>query len=170
MAVDALAEQADNPVWKKKFKGLVTGLTLAPDVLLLKPMTFMNLSGEAVADAIHFYKLEAKNVIVFHDDLDLMPAQVKIKQGGGSGGHNGLKSLDSHITPNYWRIRLGIGHPGERGDEVTNYVLGTFAKADKAWIDLLLEALVGNFKLMLEGKTSDYLGSVNRKVTAGLKA
>jgi peptidyl-tRNA hydrolase, PTH1 family len=168
MAVDALADKYGCGPWKKKFKGLVT-TSQDPALLLLKPQTFMNLSGEAVAEAVNFHKLTPKQVIVFHDDLDLEPGQVKVKQGGGSGGHNGLKSIDAHIGVNYWRVRIGIGHPGMKGDIVTNYVLGAFAKIDKQWVEALLDVLTKEFEVMLDGKTNEYQSRINRKVTAALK-
>jgi len=170
MVLDALALQAGPILWKKKFKGLVVAPPALSDQILLKPMTFMNLSGEAVAEALRFYKLEAPNVIVFHDDIDLLPGQVKIKQGGGSGGHNGLKSIDAHIGSDYWRVRLGVGHPEGRGDEVTQYVLGTFSKADKIWLEPLFNALIEHFKLMTDGKPMDYLGQIARKMPPSMLA
>jgi PTH1 family peptidyl-tRNA hydrolase len=158
-AVDEIAEHAHCPPWKKKFRGLVTS---ADAFLLLKPQTFMNLSGESAAEALGFYQLKPENVTVFHDDIDLLLGQVKVKQGGGSGGHNGLKSLDGHISADYWRIRIGVGRPttedgaSVKGDAVTNYVLNPFAKADKAWLEPLLSALAENFDLLLAGKYKDY--------------
>ena len=157
--VDALAEKRRCPPWKKKFKGLVTNTDA---LLLLKPQTFMNLSGEAALGAATFYKLKPENVIVFHDDLDLLPGQVKIKQGGGAGGHNGLKSLDAHIGKNYWRVRIGIGRPMTeqnipvKGDAVTNYVLHPFSKADSTWLDPLIDNAAANIDLLLDGKTAAY--------------
>jgi PTH1 family peptidyl-tRNA hydrolase len=165
MAVDALAERYGCALWKKKFKGFVT-TSSDPALLLLKPQTFMNLSGEAVAEAMRFHKLAPKDVIVFHDELDLLPGQIKIKQGGGAAGHNGLKSIDAHIGPDYWRIRLGIGHPGVKGDVVTQYVLSAFAKADKTWLEPLLEALAKEFETMLADKPTDYASRVARKMNA----
>jgi peptidyl-tRNA hydrolase, PTH1 family len=153
MAADAIAARYGLPAWKRKFKGL---LTAHEAFLLMKPQTYMNLSGESVAEAMRFHKLDPENIIVFHDDLDLLPGQVKTKQGGGAGGHNGLKSIDTHIGPDYWRVRIGIGHPGVKGDVVTNYVLSKFAKADQAWLDPLLDAAAKDFGLMLDGKTSEY--------------
>jgi len=158
MAVDAIAARYKLPGWKKKFKGVVTA---GSSFILLKSHTFMNLSGESVGDAMRFHKLTPENVIVFHDDLDLQPGQVKIKQGGGAAGHNGLKSIDAHIGPGYWRVRLGIGHPGVKGDAVLNYVLSPFAKTDRKWLELLLAALAGEFDLLLEGKTAEYLKKVS---------
>lgn len=165
MALDAIAEHFGVLAWKKKFKGQTAAVAVPPSaLLLLKPMTFMNLSGEAVGEALHFHKLTPDKVIVFHDDLDLAPTQVKIKQGGGAGGHNGLKSIDAHIGQNYWRVRLGIGHPGTRGEAVTQYVLGGFAKADRIWLLPLLEVLSEHFGLILEGKRADYLAQIAGKV------
>ena len=160
MAADAIAARTRLPAWKKKFKGLVTA---APSFLLLKPHTFMNLSGESVGEAMRFHKLAPEKAIVFHDDLDLQPGQVKIKQGGGPAGHNGLKSIDAHIGPDYWRVRLGIGHPGLKGDAVLNYVLSPFARADTKWLDPLLDALAAEFDLLLKGKTAEYLKRVSGK-------
>ena len=159
MAVDEIAARYHCSPWKKKFRSL---LTSADDFLLLKPQVFMNLSGEAAGEALRFYQLAPERVIVFHDDLDLLPGQVKIKQGGGSGGHNGLKSLDAHIGQNYWRVRLGIGRPMTeqgipvKGDVVSNYVLNPFAKADKTWLEPLLTALASEFDLLLAGNNAGY--------------
>jgi PTH1 family peptidyl-tRNA hydrolase len=163
LAVEALADHYGAPAWKKKFKGLIAAAN-DPALLFLKPQTYMNLSGEAVLEAAHFHKIAPANIIVFHDDLDLLPGQVKIKQGGGAGGHNGLKSIDQHLGKDYWRVRLGIGNPGVKGDAVTNYVLGAFAKADKVWLEPLLETLVKDFGVMLEGKPNDYQSSIARKM------
>ena len=163
LAVDSIATQYHCPPWKKKFRSLMTA---ADDFLLLKPQTFMNLSGEAVGEALRFYQLTPEQVIVFHDDLDLLPGQVKIKQGGGSGGHNGLKSLDAHIGQNYWRVRLGIGRPMTeqgvpvKGDVVSNYVLNPFAKADKVWLEALITALAREFDALLKKDHAGYIGKL----------
>ena len=160
LAADTIAAHFRCPVWKKKFHGL---LTSSERFHLFKPQTFMNLSGEAVVEAARFYQLEPEQIIVFHDDLDLLPGQVKIKRGGGSGGHNGLKSLDAHLGGDYWRVRLGIGRPMTeqgvpvKGDAVTNFVLNPFAKADKVWLELLLAALAAELPLLLEGRRGDYM-------------
>ena len=165
MAADALAGFYKAGMWRKKFKGLLTTCG-DPALLFLKPQTYMNLSGESVGEALHFHKMTPAQVIVFHDDLDLLPGQVKIKQGGGAGGHNGLKSIDAHIGQDYWRVRLGIGHPspGVKGEIVTNYVLGNFTKADKAWLETLFEALTSEFHVMLDGKPNDYQSRIARKM------
>jgi PTH1 family peptidyl-tRNA hydrolase len=161
--LDEIAARYGRPAWKKKFRGLITS---SEKFLLLKPQTFMNLSGESAIEAMNFYELAPEQVIVFHDDLDLLPGQVKIKQGGGAAGHNGLKSLDAHISKDYWRIRLGIGRPmtedgvAVKGDAVTNYVLNPFAKADKKWMEPLLAALADEFDLLLAGKNAEYLAQL----------
>lgn len=139
MAADCLAEKYNFSPFKAKFDGLVAeGMIDGEKVLLLKPQTFMNLSGNAVVKATSFYKILPQKVIVIHDDMDLQPGQIKAKCGGGAGGHNGLKSIDAHIGPNYNRIRIGVGHPNGRGEEVVNHVLSRFSKADK---ELLLKDL-----------------------------
>ncbi len=159
MAVDEIAARYHAGAWKKKFRGLITQ---AESFLLLKPQTFMNLSGEAALEAMQFYQMKPEQIIVFHDDLDLDPGQVRIKQGGGTGGHNGLKSMDAQVGQNYWRVRLGIGRPmteqGDivKGDVVSNYVLNPFAKADKVWLESLLAALAKNFDLMLAANQVEY--------------
>jgi PTH1 family peptidyl-tRNA hydrolase len=163
MAVDEIAAHYHCAPWKKKFRGLTTG---DDNFLLLKPLTFMNLSGESANEALQFYQLAPEKVIVFHDDLDLLPGQIKIKQGGGTGGHNGLKSLDAHIGQNYWRVRLGIGRPlteqGDivKGDVVSNYVLNPFSKSDKIWLDKLIPALAAEFDLIRKEKFTEYLAKL----------
>lgn len=163
MAADAIGARSHCAEWKKKFSGLVTS-SPGNAFLLLKPMTYMNLSGESAGAAMRFHKMTPQNVIVFHDDLDLVPGQVKIKRGGGSGGHNGLKSLDAHIGQDYLRVRLGIGHPGPglKGDVVTNYVLGAFSKSDRIWLEPLMDALASNLNTLLKGDTAGYLRSLPR--------
>lgn len=131
MAVDAIAHRHNFLVPKLKFRSEIReGMIGGAKLLIQKPLTFMNLSGAPVQELCQFYKIPPEAVVVFHDDLDLAFGKIKIKQGGGHGGHNGLKSLDSHLGHNYWRIRLGIGHPGDK-DEVTGHVLGTFPLAER---------------------------------------
>ena len=145
MAVDAIASTYQFPPFKMKFSAMVSEGTIGDHkVLLCKPLTYMNLSGQSVGDIIRFYKVSPGYVYVIHDDLDLEPGQIKVKLGGGNGGHNGLKSLDQHIGKDYWRVRLGIGHPGRpasREDMVTNHVLGNFSKSDEDWLTGLLSAI-----------------------------
>lgn len=157
MAVDALAASGS---WQKKFGGEIKHAELAGvPCLLLKPLTYMNLSGESVGEAMRFYKLTPPDVIVFHDDIALLAGKVKVKQGGGHAGHNGVKSLDSHIGADYWRIRLGVGHPGDR-NLVHDYVLGNFAKSDKIWLEPLLEKIVAAFPAMLQGRAEEFVGKI----------
>lgn len=138
MAVDTIAEVHGFGPVQKKFQGwLQEGRIGAQKVLLLKPATFMNESGRAVGEAMRFYKLGLEDLTVFHDELDLAPFKVKVKQGGGTAGHNGLRSIDQHLGADFRRVRLGIGHPGHK-DRVTGYVLGNFAKAE---VDDLAEML-----------------------------
>ena len=141
MAVDAIARANGFSSWSRKFQGEISeGKFGTNKVLLLKPLTFMNVSGQSVAAAANFYKLTEADIIVIHDELDLDPGRCKVKTGGGNGGHNGLKSIDAHIGKDYKRLRIGIGHPGHK-DRVNPYVLGDFAKADKEWLEPLLDAI-----------------------------
>lgn len=170
MAADEIAARFHCPPWKRKFKALITG---ADEFLLLKPQTFMNLSGEAAVEATQFYRLQPEQVVVFHDDLDLAPGDVRVKQGGGHGGHNGLKSLDKHIGQNYWRVRLGIGRPmteqGEpvKGDAVSNYVLNPFARADQSWLDNLIAAAGRHADLLLKKDFNAFRGKLAEAARAG---
>ena len=132
MAADAICSRYNFDSYKKKFDGeIALGQIGSEKVLVLKPQTYMNLSGNSVVKAALFYKILPENIIVIHDDMDLKIGQLKAKNGGGSGGHNGLKSIDSHISPNYNRIRVGVGHPQNKGQDVINYVLGSFSKEEK---------------------------------------
>ncbi|MDF3034169.1 MAG: aminoacyl-tRNA hydrolase [Alphaproteobacteria bacterium] len=145
MAVDSLAAAYHFPPFKIKFSAMVSEGTIGRHkVLLCKPMTYMNLSGQPAGDLIRFYKIPPASVYVVHDDLDLEPGQIKLKIGGGNGGHNGLKSLDQHISQGYWRVRLGIGHPGRTSlqkDRVTDYVLSNFSRNDEEWLTSVLRAI-----------------------------
>lgn len=141
MAVDVIADEHRFPPFKSKFSAEISEGTIGSHkVILCKPMTYMNLSGRSVAELARFYKVPLDNIYVIHDDLDLIPGKIRVKKGGGNGGHNGLTSLDQCLGKDYWRIRLGIGHPGHR-DAVTGYVLGNFMKADQDWLISLLSAL-----------------------------
>ena len=125
----------------RSFRGVIAEGRLGSEkVLLLKPETFMNLSGQSVGEAMRFYKLEPADVVVFHDELDLAPGKVRVKQGGGHAGHNGLRSLHGHIGPDYTRVRLGIGHPGHK-DRVSGYVLSDFARAEADWLEDVLHGV-----------------------------
>jgi len=141
MAVDRIAGDHGFGPWKAKFRGRISeGVLGTEKVLLLKPETFMNLSGQSVGEAMRFYKLEAPDVTVFHDELDLAPGKLRVKRGGGHAGHNGLRSIHQHVGPEYRRVRLGIGHPG-RKELVAQYVLHDFARADEDWLDDLMRGI-----------------------------
>lgn len=164
MAVDALAARYGIAPWRKKFQsdvaeGQVKGV--ADRVILLKPQTFMNKSGEAVQAARQFYKIPLERTFVFHDELDVAPEKIKIKQGGGAGGHNGLRSIDAHGGAGYWRVRIGIGHPGihepNKEELVTNYVLSDFARAERQWLEPLLDGIADNLPRLLNKGGADFL-------------
>lgn len=158
MAANAVAARWSFPDFRTKFRGLLAeGVIGGKKGIILKPQTFMNLSGESVAAAAHFYKIAPNRIFVFHDELDLPPGKVRVKTGGGNAGHNGLKSIDAHLgTPDYVRVRLGIGHPGDR-DRVHDYVLSDFPKYDGAWLGSLLDAVGENAPLLIENRPSDFM-------------
>jgi PTH1 family peptidyl-tRNA hydrolase len=160
MALDSIAERHQCPAFKKKFGGLLSEGTLAgARVFLLKPLTYMNLSGESVAAAAQFYKIPPERIIVFHDELDLPLAKIRVKQGGGNGGHNGLKSIDAHIGKDYHRVRIGIGHPGGK-DLVSDYVLSDFSKAERAQVDALLADITHHIALLLAGDAAGFMNKL----------
>jgi PTH1 family peptidyl-tRNA hydrolase len=160
MAADELVRRHSFSPWRSKFQGeIAEGVIAGEKVLVLKPMTFMNLSGQSAGSAARFLKIPIEDVVVLHDELDLLPGRLKVKRGGGAGGHNGLKSIDSHLGQTYRRVRLGIGHPGDR-DLVTGYVLDDFAKADEAWIAPLLDAVATTFPMLVEGDDAGFMNRV----------
>lgn len=160
MALDAIQRKPSFSPWSKKFKSEISEGEIAGEkVLLIKPLTYMNLSGEAVGEAMRFYKLSPKDVITVHDELDLIPGRVRIKIGGGNGGHNGLKSIDAHCGKDYRRLRLGIGHPGDK-NLVSNYVLGDFSKTDKVWLDPLIDAIADNAEMLIKGEDSQLMNKL----------
>jgi len=149
MIIDALAQHFRAASFQSKFRGQLSDIRIENQkVFLLKPQTFMNLSGRSVSDAVAFYKIPTEHVFVIHDDLDLPAGHVRMKLGGGHGGHNGLKSLDESIGPNYWRVRVGIGHPGQK-HLVTPYVLGNLSPEDALWLENLERAIVTHCHLLL---------------------
>jgi peptidyl-tRNA hydrolase, PTH1 family len=160
MAVDAIAVRHGFGPYRSRFQGeLADGAVGGARVLVLKPMTFMNESGRSVSAAIRFFKIPVERVVVFHDELDLAEGKVRVKDGGGHAGHNGLRSLHAHLGPDYRRVRLGIGHPGDK-DRVVGYVLEDFAKADAAWLDPLLDAIADNFPHLAKGDASAFMSKV----------
>jgi len=160
MALDRIASDHGFGPWKSKFQAeLAEGRLGSEKVLFLKPMTFMNLSGQSVGEAMRFFKLEPGDVTVFHDELDLAPGKVRVKTGGGHAGHNGLRSLHQHLGEGYARVRLGIGHPG-RKDLVSHYVLQDFAKAEQDWLDDLLRGLSDGAPDLAAGRSDRFLNAV----------
>jgi PTH1 family peptidyl-tRNA hydrolase len=160
MAVDRIAADHGFSPWKAAFKGLVSEGRLGDErVVLLKPQTFMNLSGESVQAALAFYKVALADMVVFHDELDLAPGKVRTKQGGGHAGHNGLRSIHGHLGDGYGRVRLGIGHPGHK-DAVAGYVLNDFAKADADWLNDLLTGLSDGAAELAAGQPEKFMTKV----------
>ena len=156
MAVDAIARRHRLGPPRKRFQGFVAeGEIAGQKVLALLPETFMNESGRAVAEAQRFYKIPLDHVFVFHDELDLPPAKVRIKKGGGNAGHNGLRSITAQCGNDYWRVRLGIGHPGDKA-LVHSYVLNDFAKSEKGWVDAVGDACADFAELLVTGRTDEF--------------
>ena len=163
MTIDVIAESYNFPPFKNKFNALISeGMIGETKVILCKPLTFMNLSGKSAQTLLQFYKISLEKVYVIHDDLDVLPGKIKLKLGGGNGGHNGLSSLDQHIGKDYWRLRLGIGHPGHR-DAVTNYVLGNFSKQDHEWLADILSTVTREVPALFTLNSADWLSKVNSR-------
>ncbi|MXV43679.1 aminoacyl-tRNA hydrolase [Saccharibacter sp. 17.LH.SD] len=145
MAIDAIASRHGTSPWRQRFRGETSeGVIGREKIILLKPQTYMNLSGESVQLAAHFYKIPQQDIMVFHDELDLDFGRIRIKRGGGAAGHNGLRSMDKSLSgPDYWRVRMGIGHPGSR-ERVNSHVLGDFSSAERSelewWLDDVADA------------------------------
>jgi peptidyl-tRNA hydrolase, PTH1 family len=166
MAVEAIARRHGFSPWRRRFQGVATEGTLAGEkVLLLLPGTFMNESGLAVAEAAHFYKIGMDDIVVFHDEIDLAPAKVRVKTGGGIAGHNGLRSISSHVGNDYRRVRIGVGHPGVK-ELVHNYVLGDFAKAERPWVEALCDILADNAALLAKGDDASFQNKVHLAMQA----
>ena len=161
MAADAIADEYGFPSFKKKFSGeLSEGKIGGEKVALLKPMTYMNLSGQCVGAVATFYKIKPKNIIVFYDEIEIGPTRVKVKRGGGHAGHNGLRSLDEHLPANdYMRVRMGVGRPAH-GD-VADYVLGNFSKTDMEWVESLTKAVAENAPLLIEDNEAEFMNKVS---------
>jgi peptidyl-tRNA hydrolase, PTH1 family len=154
---------AEFPSWQQKFQGLFTKGTIAQeDVKLLQPQTFMNLSGQSVAACCQFFKIEPQDVLVIHDDSDLEFLKIRVKQGGGNAGHNGLKSIEQHIGNNFWRLRLGIGRPA-RGD-LADYVLSAFSKDEQEELSDFLPILGNHFPLLLQKKADDFASQCTQEL------
>jgi PTH1 family peptidyl-tRNA hydrolase len=163
MAVDEIAARYGAHGFKKKFNAEMAEVTIeGRKVVLLKPQTFMNVSGKSVQPAAAFFKIKPENIVVFYDELDLEPGKLRVKKGGGSGGHNGIKSIDNVLgNKEYWRVRIGIGHPGDK-NRVTGYVLGNFAKEDQIWLDKLIPEIARQAEYLTQGKMDDYMTQIAR--------
>jgi PTH1 family peptidyl-tRNA hydrolase len=166
MAVEAIARRHGFPPWRRRFQGVATEGPLAGEkVLLLLPGTFMNESGLAVAEAAHFYKIGTGDIVVFHDEIDLPPAKVRVKTGGGVAGHNGLRSISSHVGNDYRRVRIGVGHPGVK-ELVHNHVLSDFAKAERPWVEALCDIMADNAGLLAKGDDASFQNKVHLAMQA----
>jgi PTH1 family peptidyl-tRNA hydrolase len=164
MAVDRIAQRHRFPAWRKRFHGwLADGEIAGERVLLLKPDTYMNESGQSVGEAQRFLKIAEADVVSFHDELDLAPGKLRVKVGGGNAGHNGLRSLSAHIGNDFQRVRIGIGHPGNK-DLVHHWVLSDFAKADAQWLDPLLDAIADAAGRLATGDSARFLTDVARQL------
>ncbi len=167
MAADAIHARHGFAPWRHRFRSEVSeGRFDGAKCLLMKPQTFMNNSGEAVAAAARFFKIPAGDVVVIHDEVDLPPGKTRMKAGGGAAGHNGLKSITAAMGDTYRRLRIGVGHPGRR-EAVPNYVLHDFAKADRDWIDPLLDAIAEHMPLLVTGADSTFANRLHEATTTG---
>ncbi|GLQ34492.1 peptidyl-tRNA hydrolase [Amylibacter marinus] len=163
MALDQIASDHHFAPWRKKFQGQISDGRLGLEkIVLLKPETFMNLSGQSVGEAMRFYKLTPDDIYVFHDELDLAPAKVRVKSGGGHAGHNGLRSMHQHIGAEYHRVRLGIGHPGHK-NKVASYVLNDFAKAEQGWLDDVIRGIGDGAPDLANGDNSKFMNAIARR-------
>ena len=159
MAADAIARRHSFSPWSKKFQAEIAEGKIGGDkVVLIKPQTFMNASGQSVGEALRFYKLDLSAVTVFYDEIELAAGKVRVKTGGGSAGHNGIRSLDQHLGKDYRRVRIGVGHPGR--DMVHGHVLGDFAKSDREWLDVLLDAIADNAEFVAKGDDNGFMNKI----------
>ena len=160
MAVDAIAGRYGFSPFRGKFHGkLAEGKIADHKVIAFKPMTYMNRSGDAVLGALRFFKLPPEDVLVFHDEIDLVSGKLRVKRGGGHAGHNGLRSIHARIGPNYGRVRLGIGHPGDKA-RVARHVLRDFSRSDRDWVDPMMDAVAEAFPLLVGGDDSGFMTKV----------
>ncbi len=158
--IDGLADEYAASAFSEKFSNHIAECRIAGEkVLLLKPQTYMNNSGRAVQQLLQFYKAKPEHVLVLHDELDLAPGKIRIKQGGGHGGHNGLRDIDAQIGKNYWRLRFGIGHPGHK-DQVTSYVLNDFSKQEQAELAPVCDAIIRHFALFYTDTPESFMSKI----------
>jgi len=166
MAMEEMARVYNAAPWRRRFQGAVTEVSIGSEkVLLLLPETFMNESGRAVQEAAQFYKIALKDIVVFHDELDLPPAKMRIKLGGGNAGHNGLRSISAHCGNEYRRVRLGIGHPGHK-DAVHGFVLSDFSKGERDWVSDLCRAVADQAPLLVYGQDATFQSKVHLAMEA----
>jgi PTH1 family peptidyl-tRNA hydrolase len=165
MAVDEIVRRHSFSPWRSRFQAdCAEGFLAGEKVLVLKPQTYMNESGRAVGEALRFFKLAPEQVFVLYDEIDLAPGKVRVKQGGGTGGHNGIRSLEAHIGKDFWRVRMGVGHPGHK-ELVHGHVLSDFAKADKVWLEKLLDAVADEIALLTTGEAPRFMSRVAEIMT-----
>ena len=165
LVIDEIVRRHGFGPWRQRFQAEVAeGRLDDRKVLCLKPQTFMNRSGQALGEALRFYKLAPEALYVLHDEIDLAPGKLRVKQGGGAGGHNGLRSIDAHIGKDYWRVRLGVGHPGDK-DLVHGYVLRDFAKQDQVWVEKLIDAVADEISRLIAGDASSFMSRVAHIMT-----
>jgi PTH1 family peptidyl-tRNA hydrolase len=166
MAVQAIARRHELSPWRRRFQGVAVEGNIAKErILLLLPGTYMNESGRAVGEAANFYKLDTGSIVVFHDEVDLAPAKVRVKVGGGVAGHNGLRSITAHIGNEYKRVRIGIGKPDVK-ELVPMHVLGDFAKSEWAWVEALCDVMAENAPLLVEDRDSSFQNKVHLAMEA----
>ena len=161
LIVDKIAQELLFPPYRNRFRGLLSeNLLNGSKIRLLKPSTYMNNSGESISQAMRFFKLVPSQICVFYDDLDLSPGKCRIRLGGGTGGHNGLRSIENHIGPDYWRVRIGIGHPG-RKELVLAHVLNDFSEQEKnGWVENMLIAMTEHLDLLIKGDTNSLMSKI----------
>jgi PTH1 family peptidyl-tRNA hydrolase len=166
MAAEAIARRHAFGPWRRRFQGVASeGAIGTQKTILLLPGTFMNESGRAVAEAVNFFKLTVDDVIVLHDEIELAPSKVRVKVGGGIAGHNGLRSISAHIGNEYKRVRIGVGHPGDR-DLVHSHVLSDFAKSEKDWVTALCDIIADNAELLAKGEDSSFQNKIHLAMQA----
>jgi len=164
--LQAIAKRHGLGPWRRRFQGLACEGPIGGErSLLLLPATYMNESGRAVADAARFYKIALPQIVVFHDEIDLPPGKVRVKAGGGIAGHNGLRSISAHIGNDYRRVRIGVGHPGDK-DMVQAYVLNDFAKSERPWVEAIIETIAGNAEFLVRGEDASFQNKVHIAMAA----
>jgi peptidyl-tRNA hydrolase, PTH1 family len=164
MAVDEIVRRHRFSPWRKKFHGEIADTAIAGEkVMLLKPLTFMNESGRAVGEALRFHNIDPSQLIVIYDEIDLEESKVRVKRGGGAAGHNGIRSIIAHCGPHFMRVRLGVGHPGQK-DLVHPHVLSDFSKADKGWLEPLIDGVAEHLPLLIAGEDANFQSKVHLAV------